>query len=1181
MRTVAALMIAACVLALGSRSVRAQSFQGGLRGAVHDAGGVVPGVEVTLTNDSTSIKRSTVTNSSGEYVFAAVDPGTYTLRVSLQGYKTVERPQIKIGTQQFIVLDIGLEVGSVSEQVTVTAAAPLIETANASKGGTLDSSALETLPAPGRAAFLVGVSIPTVIPAGDAQFNRQQDQTNASLLSLGGGPLRANNYLVDGVQITDMRNRASANPTIEALEGVTVQVHTYDAEMGRTGGGVFNVTAKSGTNNMHGSGFYQTRPNSWLTNNYFSEKAGIPKPDAYYRLYGGGVGGPIIKNRTFFYFATENYRSLTTRGIAATFPTSLELQGDFSQTFNSDGQLVTIYDPLTTHTDPATGQLVRTPFQGNKIPANRINPVSAAIAKYFPKPDQNVSNTNPNYNRTAQIIDRAQMYTVKVEHKFTDKVSLSGFYLYNKTDEPCSDYWEPGLTGANRFADPLDYLLKRRPQVLAINNTWVPSNQSVLTFRFGYTRFPDNQTLTLPFDPATLGFSPAFTNALALKKFPFGDIEGYDDADGDGAFGAIDPTQINYYSHSLNGSYSRFFGGHTVKAGADYRRAGVDAFIPGQGSGDFRFDRYFTSADPLSDGTDTSGNGFASFLLGYPTGDPTNLSRVPISTPLNAYTDYFAGYVQDDWRVSSKFTLNYGLRLERETGLTEQQNRFTVAFDQNAISPLNSQVKLPDGRQVKGGLVYAGQNGAPTHQGDPPAIKPGPRFGAVYAFNDKTVVRGGYGMFWAPWNYQQPNTTNFGQIGYTQNTFIQQGFLVPTVTMTNPFPQGLSQPVGNAQGLMTGVGGNIDYIDQNKRAPRVQQWSADVQRQLPGNMALKLSYLGSHGDHLNLGAQADARVNINQLDPKFLSLGSSLLDPVANPFYGIVSIPNTTACAGASSDTGQCVQRRQLLRPFPQFGDVNARQMTAGRSNYSAAVIELERRVHNGWGGRFSYTYSVLKDNQWAQQNFFSKSRADSNGAFPQNSYDLNAEYSYSIVDVPHRLVLAPIVELPFGEGKPWMNKGVGSAILGGWTLAAIIDFESGFPIAIEQNSINANDFSGQQRPNIASGSANTSGSREDRFNNWLDPSAFTITPPFTLGNAPRTLNDVRTPTRNNTDMVISKDVRLTGEAKGQFRVEILNLTNTVKVRGPEQRLGRSSFGLITSQAGFMRIFQLTFRMTF
>src|SRR3989442_896288 len=306
--------LTAIVLLAASVHSFGQGFQGDLRGSVRDPGGaVVPGVEVTLTNEATNLSRTTITNDSGEYRFAALDPGSYRLNASLTGFKPIALTGIRVGTQQFVTLDLRLDVGAVAETVSVTAEVPLVETSNASQGTVLDTLSLQTLPAPGRNAFMIGVTVPTVIPSGDTQFNRQQDQTNASLLSLGGGTRRGNNYTLDGVPITDLRNRATANPTIEALEDVKVQVHTYDTEMSRTGGGVFNTTLKTGSNSFHGTGFFQTRPIWAEENNFFSKKAGIPKPTNPYYLGGGGFGGPIIKNRTFFWVAAEDYHDVQTR----------------------------------------------------------------------------------------------------------------------------------------------------------------------------------------------------------------------------------------------------------------------------------------------------------------------------------------------------------------------------------------------------------------------------------------------------------------------------------------------------------------------------------------------------------------------------------------------------------------------------------------------------------------------------------------------------------------------------------------------------------------------------------------------------------------------------------------------------------------------------------------------------
>src|SRR5262245_60472451 len=745
-----AALIGAFLTVAASGTLFGQGFQGGLRGSIKDAGGVVPGVEVTLTNEQTNTSRSTTTNERGEYAFANVDPGSYAIKATLTGYKTIDRRSIPIGTQQFLTLDLTMEVGQLQESITVTGQSPLIETSNASQGTVLDSQALQTLPSPGRAAFLIGTTVPTVIPTGDTQFNRQQDQTNASLLSLGGGTRRGNNYTLDGVPVTDLRNRAVANPSIESREDMKVQVHTYDAEMGRTGGGVFNTTLKSGTNRFQGTALFQVRPIWGQTNNFFSEKANIAKPNSPYYLGGAAVGGPIKQNRTFFWFTTESYHDVQTRNIGVLMPTSAERRGDFSAV-TAGGRTVTIYDPLT-----------RQPFPNNVIPASRINPVAAAMLKYLPNPDTDVNNGNPNYNRTSLINNKfEQLYSAKVEHKFTDKVSLSGFYLYNRTDEPCANYFGTAdQTEPNRFADPNDYVLKRRPQILALNNTWVLNDSSVMALRFGWTTFPDNNTLSADFDPATLGFSQTFLNQQTLDKFPQVRVRsGYD---GQGrTFGAINPTQIEWKSWGVNGAFSKFVGTHTFKLGADYRRIGVDTFIPGDGAGYFEFDRDMTSSNGTISGLNTAdGNAFASFLLGYPSADPTRITYLTSTTPLNIFAHYYGGYVQDDWRVSSKFTVNYGVRLEHEGGMREVNNNFTVGFDPAAtLTGITNVVTIPadpvagtPARQVTGGLMYAGVNGAPETQGNPPGVKWSPRVGAVYSMNPKTVIRGGYGIYWAPYN---------------------------------------------------------------------------------------------------------------------------------------------------------------------------------------------------------------------------------------------------------------------------------------------------------------------------------------------------------------------------------------------------------------------------------------------
>jgi hypothetical protein len=564
-------------------------------------------------------------------------------------------------------------------------------------------------------------------------------------------------------------------------------------------------------------------------------------------------------------------------------------------------------------------------------------------------------------------------------------------------------------------------------------------------------------------------------------------------------------------------------------------------------------------------------------LLGYPSGDPSNQSQISVSSPFNAKVHYFGGYAQDDWRVGPKFTLNYGIRLERETGLVEENDGFTVAFDRtlNPGGALGALVNPLTGQPIRGGLVYAGQNGAPRHQGDPPAVKISPRIGMVYSLNSKTVIRAGYGIYWAPWNYQAVGANNYGNIGFTQVTTTPQNQFRPDVNMINPFPTGVLQPFGNSRGALTGVGQVVEFIDQEKGAPQIHQYSVDIAREIPGNIALGFEYVGATGRDLGLGGSNDGIININQVDPVHLGLGNALLEQVPNPFFGL---PNGQGFAV----TSPTVQRRQLLRPFPQFGDILMRQNTSGESQYHAAVFKLEKRVTGGWGGRINYTFSRLKDNQFGETNFFSQntgSRAEA-----QNAYNIDDEYSVGLLDVPHKLVISPIVELPFGEGKRWATSGIANLLLGGWTLSSIISIESGFPVIVTDNNNNLNLFNRVQRSSLTGADPLTDGSYTDRVsppNTWLNPAAFVDTPAFTLGTIPRTLSDVRTPMRNNWDFVAAKDVRLGGNVRGEIKLEILNITNTVKVTGPNMITGQTTFGQITTQSGFMRLTQLMFRLSF
>jgi trimeric autotransporter adhesin len=1151
---------------IGTVGAGAQTFQGGLRGVVSDAQGVIPGVAVTLVNEATGVTRDTATNDTGGYSFPAVDPGSYTVRAAVQGFRTFERRGIRIATQTFVTLDVMLEIGALEETITVTADAPLIETSNASHADVLDAKTLETLPSVGRNVFLMAVTVPTVQSSGDTHWNRMQDQSGASTLSMGGGGVRANNYLLDGFPITDLANRSSANPSGEMVEDVRVQVHTYDSEMGRTGGGVFNTSARSGSNQFHGSGFFLNRPNALVGPNFFNKIRGLETNDQYWRNAGGGFGGPIIRGRTFFWAAGEMYQDGQSQNLGLRVPTAAMRGGDFSGLTDVQGRPVVIYDPLTTD---ASGN--RLPFPGNIIPPNRINPVGRALVSALPMPTRNADDGNVNYPAHDIIESTARQGSLKIDHHFSGSVSLSGLYLYQNSSEPNANYFPDA-----RYAAP-SYQLDRVINVLVLNNTYILTPTTVATFRFGMNTFDDNYSLPYDFDMRNIaGINSSFANAIPVQKFPSLTLTGYN---GTGFTGQSDSR---YYSWGINGAVTRLMGAHSLKAGADYRVLGVDALSHGQSAGAFTFNGQFTGSN-ANNPSATSRNAIADLLLGYPSS-----GSITLNSRFDNFINYYGVFVQDDWRVTNRLTMNYGIRLEHETGLAEKNNQLVVGFDRQAVSPLN--VTIPadpvagtPARQVMGGLQYAGVGGAPEQVGNPPAVKLSPRAGMAYTLNDRTVLRGGYGLFWAPWQSGVQSA-----VGYSQTTSLQQNTLIPITAIDNPFPGGLTPISGNAGGILTGVSTSVTVIDPDRDAPRVHQYSVDLQRQILSDMSVGVTYMGATGRHLTFGGTGTGAVNINQVDPKYLPLNNvngvnMLTQLVPNPFFGATG-------AGVFA-TRATIQRNQLLRPFPQFDAVNLIYGTLARSQYHAGVVQINKRATGWWGGRISYTYSRLSDNQFGQGNYYSNAPGILNNftAVPWSDYfDLDAEYGRSRLDSPHKLVASPIIRLPFGEGRRWLTGGMGNWIAGGWTISAVVQVQSGFPLGVSQTVNNTNLLGAGQRPNMVPGvDPQVSGGITDRLrsnpndNLYLNPQAFTQAASGTFGDAPRLL-DVYSPWRSSTDLGINKDIPVGGTKRGTLRLEIINLfDNPWYAALASTAHGNAQFGRVTAQANYSRTMQMTARFSF
>jgi trimeric autotransporter adhesin len=1139
-------------------SVAGQSFQGGLRGTVRDAQGVVPGVAVTLVNQESGVSRETATNEAGEYSFPGVVPGVYSVRASVAGFKTFERRDVRIGTQQFLMLDIALEVGAVEETITVTADAPLIETSNASTGDVLSNETLQALPSISRMAYLVSNTLPTVTYTGNPNMNRMQDQTEAAKISLGGGPSIGNNYLLDGFPITDLQNRSSANPSIEMLQDLKVQIHTYDAEMGRTGGGVFNASARSGSNVFRGSGFGLLRPGGLIGQNFFLKLQGRPNPDQFWRNVGGGFGGPIIRGKTFFWIAAEGYRDGLTQNGNLHVPTLAMRNGDFSRVTDTSGRPILIYDPLTT--DPVTG--ARQPFPGNIVPRERFNIVGVNILTDYPLPNVNpeFDNGRPNYITEDTPNNLGQQVSLKLDHQFTRNVGLTGLYLHQYTEEPRLGFFHdaPYMQGGQN---------NRPIHVAVLNNTYIMNASTVMTLRAGLNTFDDITPLEDPFDAHTLGFNPRFADAIPVQRFPALTLTGYDGTSYTGQ------GRTHYYSHGFNGTITKLVDAHSIKFGADYRLLGVKARTYGNSAGAFTFNGQFTGSNATSPAA-TSRNAIADLLLGFP-----SAGSIPLNTETNNFIRYYSAYVQDDYRVSDRLSVDYGIRFEHETGLAERNNQLVVGFDRDAISPLNVTIPAgldplhPEARPVKGGLVYAGVNGAKTHLGDPENVKVSPRAGAVYRLGDMTVLRGGYGLFWAPTSSGPVNS-----VGYSQTTNLVQNTAIPITSIDDPFPSGFIQPTGNTLGLASGVGSAISFVDPDRKAPRIHKYSFDLQRELPGDMSVSVGYVGSSANHLPLGTN----VNINQLPAEYLSLGSRLTSLVANPFFGV---------ADAGPLAGQrTVQLNSLLVPYPQYG-LNSVSMTTGdgRSQYHAFVVQLRKRVTNRWGGNFSYTLSDLRDNVVGQGNYFSSAPGimDNYNYIPWSpTYAPDVDYGLSLLDMRHKLVLSPIVQLPFGEGQPYLNRsGWLDYLVGGWRLAAVVLLQSGFPLGVSQTPNTTNLNGAGQRPNLTGSEALVPGDITDRLQNnpsdnlYLNPAAFSLAPAFTFGNVPRILPGIRSVGRSSTDLALDKQIRTGGSTRVSVRLEVINLFNTPWYTSlASTSVGAANFGQVTTQANLSRFSQVTVR---
>jgi hypothetical protein len=896
---------------------------------------------------------------------------------------------------------------------------------------------------------------------------------------------------------------------------------------------------RSGANAYHGSAYGHLRRTGWDANSFFNNASGAPITDQPNDTWGASFGGKVWipkiydgKNKTFFYLGVEHYDDTQSSSSVFATPTALERAGDFSKSLNKDGSLRVIYNPLSVGT--------RVPFAGNIIPGSMLNPVGMALANSF-----QTATSTPRYfgdtdlSAPGRLPCRAVQYTGKIDEDFTSwwRSSLSYLRYYSL---------EPGNTEFPTLSSPNQWRLQRRVDTTQLNNLFTINPTTVLTVRYGFNRFPNySYDVSQGFNLASLGFPSSLVNQVPrnLAQFPYITMSNFY------TLGVNDNN--SYYVHAsnnLSASVAKYMGKHSLKIGFDYRRikaAGNDA---NNAAGDYTFNGIFTRSDNTSKGS--GGADIADMLLGYP-----SAGNIYTSTKLTQFADYYGAYVQDDFRVSSKLTLNVGLRWEHESGLQEENNGLLVGFNGTAVNPLGT----------NGVVQYAG-NGKTT-VGNPYPNKWGPRFGFAYRLGSKTVVRGGYGLFWAP---QFAIGAPIATVGYNQATqyiATTNSFVTPANSLANPFPGGVLQPAGMSAGAATGNGqGSISLVDPNARSPYVQQYSFDIQREIPFGVALEVGYVGSKSSHLTLGTP---NLNINALNPALLSMGTALTQSVANPFYG----HGGTGVIGTST-----VQQSQLLLPYPTFGAINLLLSDNDKASYNSFVFKAQKSYSQGLTFLSTFTWS----RNWDESSGGAANTLNAGNKAPQNPYNMASEYAFANIDSPFRWTTSVSYELPFGKGKHFMTGGgLTNYLLGGWVVNTISIFQTGFPLQITQDTnFNSGFGYASQRPNATGISPVTSGSLEDRLNQYINPAAFSTAPQFTFGNIGRTL-DMRGPGQVNWDMSLFKNFVIKEKLKSQFRFEALNALNTPLFYGPNVAYGNASFGKITSQANFSRQLELALRFSF